>query len=88
MSAMPPSKPTSTTSRPRSKASRSKPAFAGAVAPGTMEHWMKDEYDATDEAYLFAIADAMHEECHPRRVVLSYRLIIWISPTHGRCILR
>ncbi|HEU4341060.1 MAG TPA: cobalamin-independent methionine synthase II family protein [Candidatus Binatia bacterium] len=36
--------------------------FLPAVAPGTMEHWMKNEYYASDEAYLFAIADAMHEE--------------------------
>jgi 5-methyltetrahydropteroyltriglutamate--homocysteine methyltransferase len=37
-------------------------AFLPAVAPGTMEHWMKNGYYPTDEAYLFAIADAMHEE--------------------------
>jgi 5-methyltetrahydropteroyltriglutamate--homocysteine methyltransferase len=37
-------------------------AFLPAIAPGTMEHWMKNEYYPTDEAYLFAIADAMHEE--------------------------
>jgi 5-methyltetrahydropteroyltriglutamate--homocysteine methyltransferase len=37
-------------------------AFLPAIAPGTIEHWMKNEYYPTDEAYLFAIADAMHEE--------------------------
>jgi 5-methyltetrahydropteroyltriglutamate--homocysteine methyltransferase len=37
-------------------------AFLPAIAPGTMEHWMKNEYYPTTEAYLFAIADAMHEE--------------------------
>jgi 5-methyltetrahydropteroyltriglutamate--homocysteine methyltransferase len=37
-------------------------AFLPAIAPGTMEHWMKNEYYATDEAYLFAIAEAMREE--------------------------
>ena len=37
-------------------------AFLPAIAPGTMEHWMKNEYYPTDETYLFAIADAMHEE--------------------------
>jgi len=37
-------------------------AFLPAIAPGTMEHWMKNEYYPTNEAYLFAIADAMHEE--------------------------
>ena len=33
-----------------------------AIAPGTMEHWMKNEYYKTTEEYLFAIAEAMHEE--------------------------
>jgi len=37
-------------------------AFLPAIAPGTMEHWMKNEYYPTAEAYLFAIADAMQEE--------------------------
>ena len=36
--------------------------FLPAVAPGTMEHWMKNEYYRTQEEYLFAIADAMAEE--------------------------
>ncbi len=37
-------------------------AFLPAVAPGTIEHWLRNEYYATDEEYLYAIADAMHEE--------------------------
>ena len=37
-------------------------AFLPAVAPGTMEHWMKNEYYPSAEAYLFAIAEAMREE--------------------------
>jgi 5-methyltetrahydropteroyltriglutamate--homocysteine methyltransferase len=37
-------------------------AFLPAVAPGTMEHWMKNEYYPSTEAYLFAIAEAMREE--------------------------
>jgi 5-methyltetrahydropteroyltriglutamate--homocysteine methyltransferase len=37
-------------------------AFLPAVAPGTIEHWMKNDYYDSDEAYLVAIADAMHEE--------------------------
>jgi len=37
-------------------------AFLPAVAPGTIEHWMKNDYYPHDEAYLVAIADAMHEE--------------------------
>lgn len=36
--------------------------FLPAVAPGTMEHWMKNEYYKTQEEYLFAIAGAMAEE--------------------------
>ena len=37
-------------------------AFLPAVAPGTIEHWLKNEYYPNDEAFLIAIADAMHEE--------------------------
>lgn len=36
--------------------------FLPAVAPGTIEHWMKNEYYSNDEDFLSAIADAMHEE--------------------------
>lgn len=37
-------------------------AFLPAVAPGTIEHWLHNEHYPSDEAYLFAIADAMHQE--------------------------
>jgi 5-methyltetrahydropteroyltriglutamate--homocysteine methyltransferase len=37
-------------------------AFLPAVAPGTIEHWLRNEYYASDEAYLAAIADAMKVE--------------------------
>lgn len=37
-------------------------AFLPAIAPGTIEHWMKNDYYPSDEAYLVAIAEAMHEE--------------------------
>ena len=37
-------------------------AFLPAIAPGTIEHWMKNDYYPNDEAYLMAIAEAMHEE--------------------------
>ena len=33
-----------------------------AVTPGTIEHWLHNEYYRDDEAFLFAVADAMHEE--------------------------
>ena len=37
-------------------------AFLPAVAPGTIEHWLRNEHYASDEAYLAAIADAMKVE--------------------------
>jgi 5-methyltetrahydropteroyltriglutamate--homocysteine methyltransferase len=37
-------------------------AFLPAVTPGTMEHWLANEYYPSDEAFLFALADALHEE--------------------------
>jgi 5-methyltetrahydropteroyltriglutamate--homocysteine methyltransferase len=36
--------------------------FLPAVAPGTIEHWMENEHYGTDEEFLNAIADAMHQE--------------------------
>jgi 5-methyltetrahydropteroyltriglutamate--homocysteine methyltransferase len=33
-----------------------------ALAPATIEHWMRNEHYKTQEEMLFAIADAMHEE--------------------------
>lgn len=37
-------------------------AFIPALAPGTIELQRRNEYYPTDEAFLFAIADAMREE--------------------------
>jgi 5-methyltetrahydropteroyltriglutamate--homocysteine methyltransferase len=37
-------------------------AFLPAIAPGTIEHWLRNRYYPSDEAYLHAIADAMREE--------------------------
>jgi 5-methyltetrahydropteroyltriglutamate--homocysteine methyltransferase len=36
--------------------------FLPAIAPGTIEHWMRNRSYPSDEAYLEAIADAMREE--------------------------
>ena len=36
--------------------------FLPAITPGTMEHWLENEYYKTDEEYLFALADALHVE--------------------------
>ena len=33
-----------------------------ALAPATIEHWLRNQYYRTQEEMLFAIADAMHEE--------------------------
>jgi len=37
-------------------------AFLPANAPGTIEHWLANEYYKSDEEFVFAIADVMHEE--------------------------
>jgi 5-methyltetrahydropteroyltriglutamate--homocysteine methyltransferase len=36
--------------------------YLPAIAPGTIEHWLWNEQYPNDEAFLFAIADAMHNE--------------------------
>jgi 5-methyltetrahydropteroyltriglutamate--homocysteine methyltransferase len=33
-----------------------------AITPGTVEHWLWNEHYASDEEFLYAIADVMHEE--------------------------
>jgi 5-methyltetrahydropteroyltriglutamate--homocysteine methyltransferase len=37
-------------------------AFLTAVAPGTIEHWLLNDHYPSDEAHVYAIADAMGEE--------------------------
>ncbi len=37
-------------------------AFLPAVAPGSIEHWLGNVYYPNEEAFLYGIADAMHEE--------------------------
>ena len=37
-------------------------AFLPSVAPGSISHWLWNEHYPTDEAYIYAIADAMHQE--------------------------
>lgn len=37
-------------------------AFMPAISPGTIEHWLWNEHYPTDEAFLYAVADAMKEE--------------------------
>ena len=37
-------------------------AFLPAITPGTIEHWLRNEHYPNDEAYLYALADVLHEE--------------------------
>jgi 5-methyltetrahydropteroyltriglutamate--homocysteine methyltransferase len=37
-------------------------AFLSANTPGTIEHWLANEFYKSDEEFVFAIADVMHEE--------------------------
>lgn len=37
-------------------------AYLPSNTPGTIEHWMANEYYKSDEEFVFAIADVMHEE--------------------------
>jgi 5-methyltetrahydropteroyltriglutamate--homocysteine methyltransferase len=36
--------------------------FLSALAPGTVEHWLRNHHYKSQEELLFAVADAMHEE--------------------------
>ncbi|HLG72525.1 MAG TPA: cobalamin-independent methionine synthase II family protein [Chloroflexota bacterium] len=37
-------------------------AYMPAIAPGTIEHWLHNEHYPSEEAFLLAIAEAMHRE--------------------------
>ncbi len=37
-------------------------AYLPAVAPGSIEHWLRNDYYPDEEAFLYAIAEAMREE--------------------------
>lgn len=39
-----------------------KEGFLPANSPGTIEHWLRDDYYHNEKDFLFAIADAMHDE--------------------------
>src|SRR5947209_15447031 len=36
--------------------------FISCLAPGTIEHWLRNDHYKTDEEFVWAIADAMHDE--------------------------
>jgi 5-methyltetrahydropteroyltriglutamate--homocysteine methyltransferase len=50
--------------------------FLPAVAPGTVEHWLFNEHYGNDEEFLFAIADALHDEY---RAITDAGLVIQID---------
>jgi 5-methyltetrahydropteroyltriglutamate--homocysteine methyltransferase len=37
-------------------------AFLPAITPGTVEHWLRNEYYPDDESFLLAVAGVLHEE--------------------------
>ena len=43
-------------------ATRAEEAFLPAIAPGTIEHWLGNLYYPTEEAFLYAVADALRQE--------------------------
>jgi 5-methyltetrahydropteroyltriglutamate--homocysteine methyltransferase len=51
-------------------------AYLPAVAPGSIEHWLKNAYYPTDEAYLYAIGDAMH---HEYKAIVDAGLVLQID---------
>ncbi len=51
-------------------------AFVPAIAPSDIEYWQHNKYYKTEEEYLYAIADAMHEEY---RAVVDAGLVVQID---------
>lgn len=51
-------------------------AYLPAVAPGSIEHWLKNVYYPSEETFLEAIADAMHEEY---RAIVDAGLVLQID---------
>ena len=47
-----------------------------AVAPGTVEHWMHNEHYPDEESFLYALADALHEEY---RAITDAGLVVQID---------
>ncbi len=51
-------------------------AYLPAIAPGSVEHWLRNSYYATDEQFLFALADALREEY---RAIIAAGFILQID---------
>ena len=54
-------------------------AFIPAISPTSVEDWQRNAYYKTDEEYLFAIADAMHQEY---RAILDAGFLVQIDDPH------
>jgi len=57
-------------------AGRDVEAFLPAITPGTVEHWLANEYYPDDESFLSAIADVLHEEY---RVITDAGLVLQLD---------
>jgi 5-methyltetrahydropteroyltriglutamate--homocysteine methyltransferase len=51
-------------------------AYLPAITPGTVEHWLHDEYYPDTESFLFAVADVLHEEY---RLITEAGLILQVD---------
>lgn len=54
-------------------------AFLPAISPTSVEDWQRNRYYRTNEEYLYAIADAMHEEY---RAIVDSGLLLQIDDPH------
>jgi 5-methyltetrahydropteroyltriglutamate--homocysteine methyltransferase len=54
-------------------------AFLPAISPTSVEDWQSNRYYRTNEEYLYAIADAMHEEY---RAIVDSGLLLQIDDPH------
>ena len=50
-----------------------------AISPTSVEDWQRNEYYKTEEEYLFAIADAMHEEY---KAIVDAGFLVQIDDPH------
>jgi 5-methyltetrahydropteroyltriglutamate--homocysteine methyltransferase len=50
--------------------------YISSVGPGTLEHWLRNDYYESDEAFLYALADVMHEEY---RIIADSGLILQVD---------
>jgi 5-methyltetrahydropteroyltriglutamate--homocysteine methyltransferase len=51
-------------------------AYLPAITPGTVEHWLRNDYYPDTESFLFAVADVLHEEY---RIITDAGLILQVD---------